>query len=70
MDKILAGYKQVESFGHDEDYEDGIEEIYVTMDLGNVDPTLLPSSSTYRLIVCALEIWNYFKWILMLAGFR
>jgi len=53
---LCPGYRRVQSFGPDEDYtrvEDGeIEEIsYVTLDLGSVEPTLVPSSSTYRLIV-------------------
>ena len=53
---LYPGYRQVQSFGPDEDYarvEDGeIEEVsYVTLDLGSVEPTLVPSSSTYRLIV-------------------
>jgi len=57
-DKRLApGFGQVDAFDSDERYdrdEDGevIEEIsYVTLDLGAVEPTLVPSSSTYRLIV-------------------
>ncbi|TFK35894.1 hypothetical protein BDQ12DRAFT_687735 [Crucibulum laeve] len=46
---LCPGYKQVEAFGPDEDYED--EEVsYVTLDLGSIEPTLVPSSSTYRLI--------------------
>lgn len=50
-ESLCPGYRQVESFGPDEEYED--EEVsYVTLDLGaNVEPTLLASSSTYRLIV-------------------
>jgi hypothetical protein len=49
---LCPGYKQVESFGPDEEYED--EEVcYVTLDMGNVEPTLVPSSSSYRLIVRA-----------------
>ena len=57
-DKRLApGFRQVDAFGSDERYErdengEVIEEIsYVTLDLGAVEPTLVPSSSTYRLIV-------------------
>jgi len=57
-DKRLAhGFRQVDSFDSDEYYErdeqgEIIEEIsYVTLDLGAVEPTLVPSSSTYRLIV-------------------
>lgn len=49
---LVPGYRQVESFGPDEDYLDEEEEVsYVTLDLGLVEPTLLPSTSTYRLIV-------------------
>ncbi|KIM42156.1 hypothetical protein M413DRAFT_52784, partial [Hebeloma cylindrosporum] len=49
---LCPGYKQVESFGPDEEYEDEEEEVcYVTLDLGNVEPTLVPSSSSYRLIL-------------------
>ncbi|KAG8215771.1 hypothetical protein J3R82DRAFT_7672 [Butyriboletus roseoflavus] len=48
---LVPGYKQVEAFGPDEDYLEEEEEVsYVTLDLGVVEPTLLPSSSTYRLI--------------------
>jgi len=47
---LCPGYKQVESFGPDEDYEDEEEVCYVTLDMGNVEPTLVPSSSSYRLI--------------------
>jgi general transcription factor 3C polypeptide 6 len=57
-DKRLApGFRQVDAFDNDERYEcdengEVIEEIsYVTLDLGAVEPTLVPSSSTYRLIV-------------------
>ncbi|KAF8152362.1 hypothetical protein B0H34DRAFT_632599, partial [Crassisporium funariophilum] len=47
---LCPGYKQVEAFGPDEDYEDEEEVFYVTLDLQNVEPTLVPSSSAYRLI--------------------
>ncbi|KAI0822201.1 hypothetical protein BC628DRAFT_706257 [Trametes gibbosa] len=47
---MIPGYKQVEGFGPDEDYESGEEIEYVTLDLGTIEPTLVPSSSTYRLI--------------------
>ncbi|KAA1470762.1 hypothetical protein DENSPDRAFT_73338 [Dentipellis sp. KUC8613] len=55
-ESLVPGYRQVESFGPDDDYErtaegDIEEEVsYITLDLGNVEPTLVPSSSTYRLI--------------------
>ncbi|KDQ57938.1 hypothetical protein JAAARDRAFT_193425 [Jaapia argillacea MUCL 33604] len=48
---LFPGYKQVDSFGPDEEYELSEEEItYLTLDLGSVEPTLVPSSSSYRLI--------------------
>jgi hypothetical protein len=49
---LFPGYRQVESFGPDEEYEEEEEVSYVTLDLGaSVEPTLVASSSTYRLIV-------------------
>ena len=56
MTSLFPGYKQVESFDNDDEHEceDGevVEEVeYVTLDLGTVEPTLVPSSSSYRLIV-------------------
>jgi hypothetical protein len=50
---LCPGYKQVESFGPYEEYDDEEEVCYVTLDMGNVEPTLVPSSSSYRLIVSA-----------------
>ncbi|KAJ4486685.1 hypothetical protein C8J55DRAFT_424262 [Lentinula edodes] len=47
---LCPGYRHVEQFGPDEEYEDEVEDLYVTLDLGAVEPTLIPSSSTYRLI--------------------
>ncbi|KAG2076644.1 hypothetical protein BDR04DRAFT_1089799 [Suillus decipiens] len=46
----FTGYRQVDSFGLDEDYVSDDEEFYVTLDLGTVEPTLLSSSSTYKLV--------------------
>jgi hypothetical protein len=47
---LCPGYKEVEAFGPDEEYEE--EEVtYVTLDLASADPTLIPSSPDYRLIV-------------------
>ena len=56
MSALFPGYKHVDAFGADDEYEskDGVveEEVeYVTLDLGSVEPTLIPSSSAYRLIV-------------------
>jgi hypothetical protein len=56
--RLAPGFRQVDAFGPDDNYEcddngDVIEETsYITLDLGAVEPTLVPSSSTYRLIVC------------------
>ncbi|KAL1942311.1 hypothetical protein VTO73DRAFT_6375 [Trametes versicolor] len=47
---VFPGYKQVETFGPEDEYESGEEVEYVTLDLGTIEPTLVPSSSTYRLI--------------------
>jgi hypothetical protein len=51
---LCPGYKQVDAFNPNDDYysDDEEEDVsYVTLDLGNIEPTLVPSSSTYRLIV-------------------
>lgn len=48
---MIPGYKHVETFGPDEDYESEEDVEYVTLDLGTIEPTLVPSSSTYRLVV-------------------
>ncbi|KAG0697391.1 hypothetical protein DFH29DRAFT_835934 [Suillus ampliporus] len=47
---LFTGYRQVDSFDPDEEYLSEDEVFYVTLDLGTVEPTLLPSSSTYRLV--------------------
>jgi general transcription factor 3C polypeptide 6 len=55
--RLAPGCRHVDAFDSDENYEhdeqgEVIEEIsYVTLDLGPVEPSLVPSSSTYRLIV-------------------
>jgi hypothetical protein len=49
---MLPGFKHVEEFGPDEEYEEEVEISYVTLDLGpNVDKGLLPNTSEYRLAV-------------------
>lgn len=48
---LVSGYKHVDSFGPDEEYESEEEVEYVTLDLGTVEPALVPSSSSLRLIV-------------------
>ncbi|KAF8331001.1 hypothetical protein F5887DRAFT_999497 [Amanita rubescens] len=47
---LCPGFRLVEEFDPNEEYEDDEEISYVTFDLGNIEPTLVPSSSTYRLI--------------------
>lgn len=67
--RLASGFRQVDAFDSDDNYEcdeqgEIIEEVsYVTLDLGAVEPTLVPSSSTYHLIVrghipCSLR-WTY-----------
>ena len=41
----------MEAFGPDEEYESDEEVEYVTLDLGAIEPALVPSSSSFRLIV-------------------
>ena len=53
---LCPGFRHVEEFDPNEEYESGEEVSYVTFDLGNIEPTLVPSSSTYRLIVSELEL--------------
>lgn len=54
---LYPDHHYVETFGDDDEYERDengniIEEVeYVTVDLGVVEPTLVPSTSSYRLIV-------------------
>lgn len=45
----LTSYEHVDEFGDDDEYEDE-EVVYLTLDLGTVHPTLLSSSSSYKLI--------------------
>ncbi|KAI9432292.1 hypothetical protein H4582DRAFT_1764576, partial [Lactarius indigo] len=54
--QLTPGFRHVDEFGSDGLYERNehgeiIEEVsYVTLDLGAVEPTLVPSTSTYRLV--------------------
>jgi len=59
----FTGYRQVESFGNEEEYLSEEDVFYVTLDLGTVEPTLLPSSSTYRLVVSTGPYlsWHHYK---------
>ncbi|KAG6905034.1 hypothetical protein DXG01_005513 [Tephrocybe rancida] len=50
-------YKQVPSFGDASEYASDEEEdvLYVTLDLGSIEPSLVPSSSTYRYRLIGLD---------------
>ncbi|ESK84614.1 hypothetical protein Moror_13326 [Moniliophthora roreri MCA 2997] len=50
-DSLCPGYKFVQEFGPNEEYEEEEEVFYVTMELGNIEPTLVPSSDSIRLIL-------------------
>ena len=54
MSTLFPGYKHVQSFSTGDDdgeYEYETEECYLTLDLLDVDPALLSSATSYRLIV-------------------
>ncbi|KAK0485375.1 hypothetical protein EDD18DRAFT_1293091 [Armillaria luteobubalina] len=46
---LCPGYHQVTQFGPDDDYEEE-EIIYVTLELMNVEPSLIPSCGSYHLV--------------------
>jgi general transcription factor 3C polypeptide 6 len=48
---LFPGYTHVSAFTDDTEYESGEEVSYLTLDIGNVEPTLVPRSDVYRLIV-------------------
>ena len=53
---MIPGYKQVEAFGADEEYEKEEEVEYVTLDLGkDVSKELLQDATEYRLVVSTHE---------------
>ena len=52
---LCSGFRRVEEFDPNEEYGSGEEVSYVIFDLGNIEPTLVPSSSTYRLIVTLIR---------------
>ncbi|SJL06780.1 uncharacterized protein ARMOST_10122 [Armillaria ostoyae] len=47
---LCPGYHQVTQFGPDDDYEEEEEIFYVTLELGNVEPVLIPSCDSYYLV--------------------
>ncbi|KAK7045997.1 hypothetical protein VNI00_006992 [Paramarasmius palmivorus] len=49
-DSLCPGYTRVDEFAADEEYEDEEEVEFVTLDLGNIEPTLLSSTEYIRLI--------------------
>ncbi|PBK83397.1 hypothetical protein ARMGADRAFT_896891, partial [Armillaria gallica] len=49
---LCPGYHQVNQFGPDDDYKEEEDEIfYITLELGNVEPALIPSCDSYHLVV-------------------
>ena len=52
---LCSGFGHVEEFDPNEEYGSGEEVSDVIFDLGNIEPTLVPSSSTYRLIVTLIR---------------
>ncbi len=48
---LCPSYHQVTQFGPDDDYEEEEEIFYVTLELGNVEPSLVPSCDSYHLVV-------------------
>ncbi len=48
---LCPGYHQVTQFGPDDDYEEEEKIFYVTLELGNVEPALIPSCDSYYLVV-------------------
>ncbi|PBK82138.1 hypothetical protein ARMGADRAFT_947123, partial [Armillaria gallica] len=48
---ICSGYHQVNAFGPGDDYEKEEEIFYVTLELGNVEPVLIPSCDSYYLVL-------------------
>ncbi len=48
---LYPGYHQVNAFGPDDDYEEEEEIFYVTLELENVEPALIPSCDSYYLVV-------------------
>ncbi|KAK0187025.1 hypothetical protein F5146DRAFT_935552 [Armillaria mellea] len=47
---LCPGCHQVTHFGPDDDYEEEEEIFYVTLELGNVEPSLIPSCNSYHLV--------------------
>jgi general transcription factor 3C polypeptide 6 len=47
---MIPGYVHVDHFGNDSEYESGEDEIeYVTLDLVQAEPQLIPQTSSYRI---------------------
>ncbi|PBK83360.1 hypothetical protein ARMGADRAFT_1067833 [Armillaria gallica] len=47
---LCPGYHQVAQFRPDDDYEEEEEIFYVTLELGNIEPSLIPSCDSYYLV--------------------
>lgn len=67
---LFPGYKLVSAFSTDEHAYESEEEVsYVTLDLGPVEPMLVPSTSEYRLIV-SFTVHAASEFFLIPFGFR
>ncbi|KAG6886335.1 hypothetical protein C0992_004499 [Termitomyces sp. T32_za158] len=48
MSSLCPGYKHVAAFAPDDEYDDDEEVAYVTLDLGSVEPTLVPNADAWK----------------------
>ncbi|KAK0489861.1 hypothetical protein EDD18DRAFT_1052487, partial [Armillaria luteobubalina] len=49
MMSLCPSYHQVTQFAPDDDYKEEEEITYITLELGNVEPSLIPSCGSYHL---------------------
>ncbi|KAK0477674.1 hypothetical protein IW261DRAFT_1485838, partial [Armillaria novae-zelandiae] len=47
---LCPGYHPVTQFGPDDDYEEEEEIFYITLELSNVEPSLIPRCNSYHLV--------------------
>ncbi|PBK83388.1 hypothetical protein ARMGADRAFT_675996 [Armillaria gallica] len=60
---LCPGYYQVTQFGPNDDYEEEEEEIfYVTLELRNVEPSLIPSCDSYHLVAW-IPRHHFYDWL-------
>ncbi|KAK0432585.1 hypothetical protein EV421DRAFT_1910845 [Armillaria borealis] len=66
---LCPGYHQVTQFGPDDDYEEEEEVFYVTLELGNVEPSLIPSCDSYHLVVSAFSVRRAVIYSILVPGY-